>query len=68
VTPSLILDVLDVLDVLDTVDGFVYLVGQLALLLAVAALLGALVGRYGWARRRVSRLEAEVERLRARPH
>lgn len=50
---------------LDALDGLVFLVGQLAVLLAVAAGLGLLAGRHVWARGRIARLEAEVERLRA---
>jgi hypothetical protein len=50
---------------LDALDGLVFLVAQLALLLVVAALLGLLAGRHVWARGRISRLEAEVGRLRA---
>lgn len=49
----------------DALDGLVFLVAQLAVLLAVAAGLGLLAGRHVWARGRIARLEAEVEPLRA---
>jgi hypothetical protein len=48
----------------NALDGMVFLVGQLGLLLLVAALLGAVVGRYLWAAPRIRRLDAEVYRLR----
>ena len=44
--------------------GLVFLVGQLGLLLLVAAVLGALMGRYLWAAPRIRRLEAELARDR----
>jgi len=46
------------------VDGFVFLVAQNAVLLAVAAGAGVLVGRYVWAGRRIRRLENDARRRR----
>lgn len=45
-------------------QGLVYLVGQLGLLLLVAAAIGAVLGRYVWAAPRIRALDRELYRLR----